>query len=405
MGKRSSPFNGWDEFVGEAVEILGRHESVKEAVREMSEVLGFPLKVSNLKEAFRARGLETPGSYLRQNNWTLRRKGKVHTTERDHKPLQVFETPVPSPQHPPVQPGPEIPERIVREAEETGNPIFVDVQDFSILYDEPPVQKGERRWLIVSDFHIPWTDWDAYQQCLFSDFAQQCNGIVFGGDMLDNEQFSKHERKDDRPLRMHYETMCERVIKPALTLPNIDEVRILAGNHDNWTVRYGGTRVKPDAFFLIRDKQGHDLMEVIGRVKVNVPDKRLHYRFGPENWWTLIGDMIVAHPTQFLSPGQQGRPGRTVWDRLKWFWKRRPFVRCLVIGHTHRCFREQSIPAIFAKEVLTMECGCMQTIEGAEYTQTGKSNYDPFHVGWAEVVQVDGVTDFERSRFVHLKTV
>lgn len=378
-------FGRWDDFVEEAKEILGRHELVKDAAAEMSEFLGLHVSPSSLKEAFRNRKLGSPGKYLKQNcGWG----GK----ERAALP-EMPQPAVPASAPPPaVQPSEEV---------APGNPQHVDVQDFRILYRDPLPLDGEQRWLVIGDTHVPWMDKGAMQACLQSEFAQNATRVCLAGDLLDNEQFSKHERETDVPLRMHYKQMCEEVIKPILSLPRVQEVRVLAGNHDNWTRRYKGRRIIPDAYFMLKDNAGHDLLEVLGRIKLDVPDDRLIYRFGMENWYTAIGDAIVAHPDRFLGPTQAGKPGRTVWERFEWFWKRNPELRCLIIGHTHRWYEERCAPACYgSREILLMEACCMQNAQGAEYSLSAKSKYDPFHVGWVELVQVDGKTDFDRSRAV-----
>lgn len=395
---RKAPFKRWDEFIPTAIEVLGRHEFINDAMREMSEMLQQRISRGGLKEAFRVRKLNSPGQYLRQNTMDW---GKKPFAEKEHKPPQTFETPQPAPQ-PVVEPPPIIPD----DHEEFEQYRTVNVPRFSLMYREPIPVTGEQRTLVISDTHCQWTDHEALHICLNGEFAQRATRVVLAGDLVDNEQFSKHERRTDLPMRISFEEMCDKVVAPCLSLPNVEEVRIIAGNHDNWTKRYKNRYVIPDAYFMIKDQEGNDLFEVLGHTKLRIPDDRLHYRFGTENWYTEMGDCIIAHPTRFLGPTQAGKPGRTVWERFDWFWKRKPWLRCLAIGHTHRLYEEKCCPSKYgSRPIMLMETCSMQSEAGAEYSLTGKSKYDPFHVGWAEITQVDGVTDFNRSRAVLLKVV
>lgn len=392
---RRNPFNGWDGFIEDAILILGRHVSVGDACREMTEAVGVVITPGSLKEALRFRHYKTPSAYLRQNVYWQKER-PFH--EREHKP-QVFETPEPAPR----------PEQVIEDpTEPVGplNPRMIDTR-FEIMYQPLPEQwEGEERILVVNDFHAPWVDLEAYHICLNSEFAQNATMIIWLGDMLDCEQVSKHERTTDEPLRQHYNFYCERIIKPGLTLPKVKRGILVAGNHDNWTRRYRGRRIIPDMYFMLQDQAGNDLTEVLGRTILDVPDPRLYYRFGEKNWWVRIGDAIFAHPAKYLAAGQKGRTGNTVWDRFGWFWKRQPDIRALVIGHTHGHHEEIATPAKYgSRRIWLAESCCFQNEEGAAYTQSGRSNYDPFQVGWAEVVQVNGVTDPERSRVVALKTI
>lgn len=399
-GRRRAPFNGWDWFAPRAVEILGKHYTLADACREMSEELNHSVKRGSLREALRYRGYNSPGAYLKHNQVSLC-KMEDGRSERDALPAAAFETPTPT------SPVPVAPPPVVEEdPEEFEKWRTVDVDRFELMYREPIPVEGEQRTLVISDTHCQWTDYEALHICLNSEFAQQADRVILAGDLVDNEQFSKHERRTDLPMRISFEEMCDKVVVPCLSLPKVKELRVIAGNHDNWTKRYRNRYIIPDAYFMIKDQAGNDLFEVLGHIKLRVPDDRLHYRFGAENWYTEMGDAIVAHPTKFLGPTAQGKPGRTVWDRFNWFWKRKPWIRCLAIGHTHRFYEEKCCPAKYGSQpMMLMETCSMQNAEGAEYSLTGKSNYDPFHVGWAEIVQVDGVTDINRSRAVLLKVV
>jgi len=277
------------------------------------------------------------------------------------------------------------------------------IHDLSKMYRVPFDISGEAKWLIFSDTHCAHEDRESFDQMLNSDFASICDGVIFAGDGVDNEQMSKHGRSHDRPLREDYARFAEMISDVCDACPIAKQVRIVAGNHDNWIIEYQKRGVRSDAFFLLQDQMGNQILEMLGRLALDVGDDRLMYSFGTNNWWTRHGDMIVAHPKRFLGPTQVGRGGRTAFAVYKWFQKRYPGIRTFAIGHTHRLHFEVGTPSFKREQVLLVETGCMQG--EADYTHDGRSTHDPFHVGWAEIVQVDGVTDFTRSRVVQLKTV
>ena len=389
-----------------AVKVLGQSDSVKTAAESLSNKFGQNVSPGMLREALRKSGLGlasdmTASAIIMQsvidadNGLPPQPKlidPDIHkpTLGTDAPDLGMFD-PTMVESLPPASPeiiDPDLP---------------APIHDLSKLYQKPTEIPGEVRWLIFSDTHCAHEDRESFDLMLNSEFAKTCDGVIFAGDGIDNEQMGKHGRTHDRPLKEDYARFAEMISDACDACPKAKQVRVIGGNHDNWILDYQKRGIRSDAFFLLQDQKGNQMLEMLGRLALDVGDDRLIYEFGTNNWWTRHGDMVVAHPKRFLGPTQVGRGGRTVFAVYKWFQKRHAGIRCFVIGHTHRLHFEVGTPSFGREQVLLVETGCMQG--EADYTHDGRAKHDPFHVGWAELIQVDGVTDFDRSRVVQLKTV
>lgn len=381
----------WTEAVLDvAVKVVTESDSVKQATETLSRRFNRAVTPSMLRTAFTRAGLgkvsDMIAPSIAMENALAEHTPNLDTNKPDlgmFDPSMVESLPPTSPE---IDPDPPTP-----------------IHDLSKLYSRPTEIPGEVRWLIFSDTHCAHEDQEAFDEMLKSDFAKTCTGVIFAGDGIDNEQMGKHGRSHDRPLKEDYARFAEMISDAAEACPNAKQIRVIAGNHDNWILDYKKRGIRADAFFLLQDQIGNEILELLGRLALDVDDDRLVYEFGINNWWTRHGDMVVAHPKKFLGPTQVGRGGRTVFAVYKWFQKRYPGIRSFVIGHTHRLHLEIGTPSFGREQTMLVETGCMQG--EADYTHDGRATHDPFHVGWAEMVQVDGVTDFDRCRVVQLKTV
>lgn len=102
-----------------------------------------------------------------------------------------------------------------------------------------------RRGVFLSDMHLPYTRWDAYELMLTVSDWFRPHVISALNDALDNKGYSDH--KDDDPV---WKTLWRSDIQNALntlssvhfdlnqTLAEGGVLAAVAGNHDNWLFRY-----------------------------------------------------------------------------------------------------------------------------------------------------------------------
>lgn len=251
---------------------------------------------------------------------------------------------------------------------------------------------GQSRKVILhtGDWHIPYMQEEAFHATLeANDDADIC---VVGGDALNCSAFSRfieselvHPRDEFAKLTLALQAVAERY----------PDVRVNIGNHPDRIRKYLAKRLDPWALFLcqvnpiqfvvegLRKEHGIDNIKVAQPV---IPD------LDSSNWLTLIGDCAFTHAETHgklhLRPAENTARWLRKWDRHL---PVRP--RVVVQEHNHRAglFYDDELQA------LLIQAPCLS--RNVAYQTAGDLKYSPNQHGFVRIVQVDGVTQINESRF------
>jgi predicted phosphodiesterase len=148
-----------------ALAILPRHTSLTEALAELSAAVGVAVSGDALHKALKRRGYGSPSALLR-------RRGMV--------PPPRVTAPVPPPEPPPLPSAP------------PQQPPATDARPIS--FPSTSRRSDAKRYVLVSDLHIPYESQPAIRAICDFMRDQQPDGIVIAGDALDFYELSRFNR-------------------------------------------------------------------------------------------------------------------------------------------------------------------------------------------------------------------
>jgi predicted phosphodiesterase len=268
-----------------------------------------------------------------------------------------------------------------------------------------PLVKGEVKTLILTDLHVPCHDDKLIDAAIEAD--GDADQLVIGGDVLDVDQINPHGAEFDACLRDEYNYTLGRILEWSLMFK---KVFVLPGNHDKWPNKWKKKRMPAAIHFLMSTLidnlvAGRQFGDTTGKQTACLDMPNVYGDGGTHGWWVQIGDCVIAHPDSFYV-----KPGETVRRTLKYFHRRMEDVCACIIGHTHMLWEEAQhvrSPNLsdkhteFPPDWLAIECGCL--CKHLNYTMSGRLNYQkPRQPGYAVLYQTDGVTDFDKTRYVDL---
>jgi hypothetical protein len=249
---------------------------------------------------------------------------------------------------------------------------------------------GRRVILHTGDWHIPYMHQQAFLATL------EANGdadvCVVGGDSLNCSAFSRfieaghvNPRDEFAQLTLALQAVAERY----------PEVYVNVGNHPDRLRKYFGKRLDSWAMFLVQTNPIQFIVDGLRRehgvehIQVAKPAIRDHEN---SNWLTLIGDCAFTHAETHgklhLRPAENTARWLRKWDRHL---SVRP--RVVVQEHNHRAGMSYDDEL----QCLLIQAPCLS--EDVAYQTGGDLKYSPNQRGYVRVVQVDGVTQINESRF------
>jgi predicted phosphodiesterase len=246
--------------------------------------------------------------------------------------------------------------------------------------------------LTISDMHLPFVNKHVIEHALEN--HSDARTLVINGDIFDGYLVSKWPKDKQILLQWEYRIAVKWIEFFAGIFPN---VVLVAGNHDQRSLKYFSSHVDPMVNFLTspdmlgRLSRGYDFDEDGNFEKIH-NFSNVHYDGGLTNWYTLLGKTLFVHPLKGFST----QLGKTSDKFAKHFLDREDF-QCMVMAHTHQQFRG------FRKQRLLLEQGCCCI--PMEYEVAGHGMYDSQVFGYATVeMDNEGNVDFDRSRTHYVGT-
>jgi len=250
---------------------------------------------------------------------------------------------------------------------------------------------GTTRTLILSDLHIPFCLEEEVINIILK-HRDEIDTIVFSGDLMDNQSISSYPTIKRFPLIDEMIVTYNLLKRIDKLTPNIKKVMVV-GNHE---ARFQSYLAKLDS--QLTPLHSLDIIEnvVKGFTKHDSLEKK-KYIYPPlsdnfvccGSWFYSFGDCIVAHPKNFSRI-----PLRTATMTLNYFFTHGHDFNVMIIGHTHH------IATGFYFNKFCAEIGCL--CREFEYQTSGNVNFVPQDYGYALVVQKDGITDINESKFAIL---
>lgn len=276
---------------------------------------------------------------------------------------------------------------------------FISEQD--LVYKSKPMPQSSRAksaaWLVAGDWHIPYVDKTKMHK-MVNDFIMEnqhigLHGLVINGDFLDGYALNSFG-KDDRAERFQDEVSEGRIILNWLSSV-FDEIIVVDDNHV--TSRFKKLlegKIDPQLHFLIQDPY-----DMLTHGFGNVRRSNKTYLNGEEiGWFTQVGDAILCHAEVHSSA-----PLKAVHYMAEWFttWQKELGLsdfKCVVQSHVHKG-GEYWIPG---KDIKVLEAGCLVTARGVKYSMKADAKYKPPVNGAVHLIQHNGVTDLNKTKFVKL---
>jgi hypothetical protein len=247
--------------------------------------------------------------------------------------------------------------------------------------------------LVMTDVHIPYEDSGKVVRACEEFLAEHGSGsLVLGGDLLDGyslnsygkfkESSLKQEMARGREYLEYFSSIFEHVYL-------IDDNHL----HGRWQ-RWVAKNVAPDMQHLLMHPY-----DVIVRDLPNVEHVSRTYANGAKlGWFLVLGDAMICHAE--THSGIPMRPVNKVSDWVDTWGKTLglPEIRCCLLAHVHK-IGSYILPG---KDRLIMETGCMVSWEGVSYSMGPECKYKPIVQGVIHLIQENGRTDFNRTKFVYM---
>lgn len=252
---------------------------------------------------------------------------------------------------------------------------------------KPSSRKGRKEIVVISDLHGPDVRVD-----LLAKIAVQHAGatLVIAGDFWNLNKASKFIKKTrpqyaSREMEMTVrEAMKSTVAAFATVAPAFDEIFFVKGNHDERLANVLGMNCDSGA------AMADDLMQLYLS-----PIENLHFTgqdYIRDFFMFKIGDAWMGHWDCCGKPINAGASKSIEWMLSNPEVQAAGEWNVLVHGHTHKV----SEGVYLGKR--GMECGCLTTNPDYYWENPGKFSY--IQLGYAKLVQYDGITDDEESGLV-----
>jgi predicted phosphodiesterase len=251
--------------------------------------------------------------------------------------------------------------------------------------------KANLKILSLSDFHIPFENSDVINHALKN--HGDADILVINGDLFDMYSVSKWPKNKSVLLEHEYRLVFDYI---KMFSERFKEVHITKGNHDARLQSYFSSHIDPAISFITHP----DAIERIslgynvgpsGHLDKVCDFNNVFYSSGPYSWYTKIGDVIFAHP----SNGGKA-PMRTGVGVAEYFNEREDFST-VVVGHSHR------MGCVFWRNKLVIEQGCCCLPQ--DYEADAKMQYGMQTFGYATIyMNSEGRVDFDKSRPVYYGT-
>lgn len=257
---------------------------------------------------------------------------------------------------------------------------------------KPPTRPAAARKVILhtGDWHIPHMHEAAFRATLEQN--EDADVCVVGGDALNCSAFSRFIESDLVNPRDEFASLTLALQAVAERYP---EVHINIGNHPDRIRKYLSKRLDPWAMFLCRTNpiqfvvDGLRKEHGIHHLRVATPIVLDHDQ---SNWATFVGDCAFTHAETHgklhLRPAENTARWLRKWER---FLPTRP--RVVVQEHNHRggMFYDDELGC------LLIQAPCLSM--DVPYQTAGDLKYAPNQRGWVRLVQVNGVTQINESRY------
>jgi hypothetical protein len=244
--------------------------------------------------------------------------------------------------------------------------------------------------LHTGDWHIPHMNEAAFHATL--DANQDADICVVGGDALNCSAFSRFIETDLINPRDEFAKLTVALQAVAERYP---VVYVNVGNHPDRIRKYLAKRLDPWAMFLCQVNPIGFVVDGLKRehgvTNIHVAKPAVLDHEG-SNWLTMIGDCAFTHAETHgklhLRPAENTARWLRKWDRHL---PERP--RVVVQEHNHRggLFYDEEL------QCLLIQAPCLS--QDVPYQTMGDLKYSPNQRGYVRVVQDDGVTQINESRF------
>jgi len=199
--------------------------------------------------------------------------------------------------------------------------------------------KGPRRWLIMSDIHLPYHD-KAALQCVMQHADGNCDGVLLLGDILDFYQASHFEKDPEkRDLAGEFE-IANRFLDAIKSGLKPRSIVWKGGNHEMRLPRYLMSQA-PEAWPLLKDRVSIETL-------CNLPQRGIV--------WVRPQDPIRHHQLVLIHGHEQGNrfsspvnPARGLFLKMG---------ECCLCGHEHRSSSHTEV-SVLDKLVATWSLGCL----------------------------------------------
>lgn len=249
---------------------------------------------------------------------------------------------------------------------------------------EKLADEGIEKVLMLGDCHIPYQIDNLLD--IITKHKDEISAIIFGGDLLDNEEISVFKSLGKGSL-VDEMAKTHQFLKQVQDLaPNVRRI-LIKGNHCARFEKYlaeTSTALNPlyspnilreivDGFKKVDHKNGTTTFY-----------EKLDYEV-VDDWWTQYNDCIICHPMKFSKI-----QGRVVNDAIDYFVRAGVDFKACMVFHTHKVSMIQNF------DKFGFEVGC--TCKPMPYASSGKLTLTNQCNGYHIAVFKDGKYDINASR-------
>jgi hypothetical protein len=239
------------------------------------------------------------------------------------------------------------------------------------------------------DWHEPFINESAFQAAVEAN--RDADICMVGGDALNASAFSRFiETTHIRP-QDEFERLTRKLQLLAQLFP---EVHVNIGNHPERLKKYFGKRLDPWAMFLVVQNPIEFVVNGLrneGVTNIHVA-KPMIDELDSSNWGTFIGDAVFTHGETHGKLSTRPAENVARWMR-RWERKLPTRPRVVIQEHNHRAamFYDEELQA------LLIQAPCLS--QDVAYQTTADIKYSPNQTGYTRLVQDDGCTLINESRF------
>lgn len=277
---------------------------------------------------------------------------------------------------------------------------FIGWKKDAEIPEKKPVLDNAEFSVIASDIHAPYENAEAVRWMVKRTF-KKANRLIIGGDLADMFYFSKYQK-----FKKHFSAVEEMQRVQALLQmfsEAYDEVVILRGNHDDryikYLVRMGLDPEVLDVFQYLHGEYAlHPIFVLthgLKNVKVVESVNKDYASFG---YLHQQGDAVISHAEKYSQV-----PNKAVGDvimSLKSYHEPNGVVKpfkVVIQAHTHQAGKTWNDYG-----TIGIENGCLALTPdyaGGSRTLPRRASV----VGYTELYQINGQSDFERTNFIPWK--